>query len=146
MTTAITVKDADVRYLDAPWMEINSLLVYRSLLFIPCSNKLEATAGPGHACQKILMWECVRGDAEGRSSVVPLMVSAQELKCMPLIAWERVTVYATNCSHPPPSRKKKTKTRGWCLFQEGCKKKPSRCFHIQKDSGVRLPVWSLFSP
>lgn len=37
------------------------------------------------------MQVCASEDAEGRSSAVPLMVSAQELKCMLLTAWERVT-------------------------------------------------------
>lgn len=55
------------------------------------------------------MQVCASEDAEGRSSAVPLMVSAQELKCMLLTAWERVTCspFTWENLFPafPPSRK-----------------------------------------
>ena len=131
------------------YMQMNSLSVYRRLLFIPASNELEAvTAGPGHACQKTPPCVCARvracvcgreretergserereeerEDAEGRSSVVPLMVRAQELKCMRLIACERGTVCARNSSHPPPPPPPPppASPARMRLFQEGCKK------------------------
>lgn len=55
------------------------------------------------------MCECVSEDAEGRSSAVPLMVSARELKCIPLTASERVC--ATNYSRPPHSQEKEKKNK-----------------------------------
>lgn len=68
------------------------------------------------------MQVCASEDAEGRSSAVPLMVSAQELKCMLLTAWERVTCspFTWENLFPafPPSRKqtepppRKAKTHG----------------------------------
>lgn len=66
-------------------MELHSLLVL--ILSIHAAINWRLTAGPGHARQKKKkpdVRECVSEDAEGRSGVVPLMVSARELKCIPL--------------------------------------------------------------
>lgn len=53
-----------------------------------CSNKLEADRTWSRTSKKKKnppdVRECVRKDAEGRSGVVPLMVGARELKCIPL--------------------------------------------------------------
>lgn len=71
------------------------------------------------------MCERVSEDAEGRSSAVPLMVSARELKCIPLTASERVC--ATNYSRPPPSQGEGKKTKNPArmrLFQEGSEPPP----------------------
>ncbi len=62
------------------------------------------------------VWECVSEDAEGRSSVVPLTVSAQNLKCMPLTAWERVTLHSRNYSHPPSPAQENARM---CARQQG---------------------------
>lgn len=84
--------------------------------------------------KKTLMCECVSEDAEGRSSAVPLMVSARELKCIPLTASERVC--ATNYSRPPHSqgKEKNKKNARMRLFQEGSEPPPD------KGSGVRLKL------
>lgn len=95
-------------------MERNDLIARK--LFIPAAARWRRTAGPGHACQRqgkeggILRWECASEDGEGRSSAVPLMVSAQELKCMLLTAWEPVRTRGTT---PPAQRRQQAeKTRG----------------------------------
>lgn len=94
---------------------------------------------PGHACQKILMRECVSEDAEGRSGAVPLMVSARELKCIPLTAWERETtpVLRLRTDAPVPGGQW-TSPPGVLTFKETKKEKKTA-------SDVSLPVWSLFS-
>lgn len=76
------------------------------------------------------MQVCASEDAEGRSSAVPLMVSAQELKCMLLTAWERVTcspftwenlfpAFPPRKQTDPPPPKKSKNARMCRLFQEG---------------------------
>lgn len=100
-------------------MERNDLIARK--LFTPATAGWRRTAGPGHACQRqgkererkkkiILRWECASEDGEGRSGAVPLMVSAQELKCMRLTAWEPVNTRGTT---PPAQRRRQAeKTRG----------------------------------
>lgn len=78
------------------------------------------------------MQVCASEDAEGRSSAVPLMVSAQELKCMLLTAWERVTCSpftwenlfpafppSRKQTDPPPPRKAKTHGCAACSRRGG---------------------------
>lgn len=97
-------------------MERNDLIARK--LFIPAAARWRRAAGPGHACRrqgkegkkKILRWECASEDGEGRSSAVPLMVSAQELKCMLLTAWEPVRMRGT--TPPAQRRRQEEQTRG----------------------------------
>lgn len=78
------------------------------------------------------MQVCASEDAEGRSSAVPLMVSAQELKCMLFTAWERVTCSpftwenlfpafppSRKQTDPPPPRKAKTHGCAACSRRGG---------------------------
>lgn len=91
---------------------------------------------PGHACQKILMRECMSEDAEGRSGVVPLMVSARELKCIPLTAWEREStpVLRLRTDAPVPGGQWTSPPGVFTFKKTKKKKKPSATWACQFEA------------
>lgn len=73
-----------------------------------------------------------REDAEGRSSAEPLVVTAQELRCVSLIAAEPVAAHREDglLARSPPSHN----DARMCIFEEAIQKqkKHSRCLPVKK--------------